>query len=138
MKLIVTGLILLATSLAACGGGEGDKDGEALLAHVPLVEGAVETDRTVTSVGVVVTYETEATLEEATQHYRTVMSEPPWRVTTFEVNYRLGSAYLVFRSDDEGLLAATRIRRQEDDVLEIELDMGPIPWATSPSAEAPS
>lgn len=138
MKLIVPGLILLAASITACGGSGTSNDGEALLSHVPLVNGAVETERTVVGSTVNVTYETVATLEETTQHYRTVMSEPPWQVTTFEVRYQLGSAFIVFRSNEEGLLAFVSIRRLADDSTVIDLQIGPISIATPAATETPA
>ena len=133
------GLILLATSITACPScGTQSNNGEALLSHVPLVDGAVETERTAVGSKVNVTYETKATLEQTTQHYRTVMSEPPWRVSTFDVDYRLGSAFIVFRSDEEGLLGFARVRRQADDSTLIDVEIAPIPTTTPAATETPA
>ena len=123
--------------MAACAfSSDSDDSSEALLSHVPLIDGAVETERIVTESKINVSYETDATIEQAAQHYRTRMSVPPWRVTTFDASYVRGSAFIVFRSDVDGLIASVRIHHlPPDDKTVIDLEISAIP-TTTPSTAA--
>ncbi len=100
----------MTAAAAACGdSGDPSENGEEWLAHVPLVEGAVETDRTVDGQNVTVRYETDTSVQQSAEHYRTAMSVPPWRVTRYEVDFQLGFGLVTFRSDEDKIVATVRI-----------------------------
>ncbi|MEX2390958.1 MAG: hypothetical protein WD904_05115 [Dehalococcoidia bacterium] len=121
-----------------------DDNGDSLLAYVPLAEGAVETDRAVNDDSVSVIYKTDTSMRDAAEFYRSAMSVAPWRVTRYEVDYRLGSATIVFRNDQDGVIATTRIAGGTEttvihlDVLPIGARETPLPAASEAHSPATS
>lgn len=138
MKLFFVSLV--AAAVVACNGStqgsDQTDDADKWLAHIPLAPGATEVERRQEPKGVYVRYETSATLETTSEHFRSAMSVAPWRVTTFDVNYARGSGLLIFRSDEDGVIATTRISSGPDQLTIINMDVAPIVTRTPQASQS--